>query len=88
MSAACVAICAGLGVANLADEDDVRVLAEQRAERAGERDADLLVHRHLRDARQLVLDRILDRENLLTPGADHLDRARTASSSCRTPSDP
>ena len=63
-----------LGVADFADENDVGILSQQRAQRAGERHADFLVHRHLRHAGELVLDRIFDREDFLTPGADHLDR--------------
>ena len=48
-----------LAVADLADEADVRVLAQHRAQHRGEREADLLVHGDLVDARQLVLDRVL-----------------------------
>ena len=49
----------GLEVADLADHDDVRVLAQERAQRGREVEADLLVHLHLVDAVQVVLDRIL-----------------------------
>src|SRR5687767_14108914 len=46
-----------LGVADLADHDLVRVVAEDRPQTARERQALLLVDRNLRDAAQLILDR-------------------------------
>ena len=49
----------GLEVADLADHDDVRVLAQEGAQGRGEVEADLLVHLHLVDARQVELDRVL-----------------------------
>src|SRR3989475_472193 len=49
-----------LQVADLADHDHVRVLAEEAAQAVRERQFDLRVHRGLRDSLQLVLDRILD----------------------------
>ena len=49
----------GLEVADLADHDDVRVLPQERAQRGREVQADLVVHLHLVDAVQVVLDRIL-----------------------------
>ena len=52
-------------IAHLADHHDVGFLAEDRAERGGEGDAGLAVHRHLRDAAELVLDRVLDGDDLL-----------------------
>ena len=51
-----------LQVADLADHDDVRVLAQDRAQRMREGEADLRLHLDLVDAGQLVLDRILDGE--------------------------
>src|SRR5713226_2510386 len=49
-----------LAVADLADHDHVRVLAEEAAQPVGEGEVDLRVHRRLRDALELVLDRVLD----------------------------
>src|SRR5581483_5427075 len=46
-------------VADLADEDDVRILPEKGAQRRREVQADRLLHLHLIDARQVELDRIL-----------------------------
>jgi hypothetical protein len=60
----------GLGVADLADHDDIRVLAQDRAQAAGERQLDLGVHLDLANAAQLVLDRILDRDDVLFDGID------------------
>jgi len=54
-----------LRIAHLADHDDVGILAEDRAERGGEGDARLTVHWHLRNAAELIFDRILDRNDLL-----------------------
>jgi hypothetical protein len=51
-------------VADLADEDDVGVLAEVGAQRRGEGQIDLRVHLRLPDATELVLDRVLDREDV------------------------
>ena len=48
-----------LEVADFADEDDVRVLAEEAAQRGGEVEADVLAHLHLVDAEQVELDRVL-----------------------------
>ena len=55
----------GLGVADLADHDLVGVVAQDRAQAARERQPLLLVDRNLRDAAQLVFDRILDRDDLV-----------------------
>ena len=49
----------GLEVADLAHHDHVRVLAQERAQRGGERQAGLVVHVHLVDARQVDLGRVL-----------------------------
>ena len=53
-----------LGVADLADEDDVGVLAEDRPEPFGEGDAGGFVDLDLVDRGQHVLDRILDRHDV------------------------
>ena len=50
----------GLVVADLADHDDVRVLAHERAQTVSEREADVGAHLCLIDARHLVFDRVLD----------------------------
>ena len=54
----------GLLIAHLADHHDIRILPQNGAQRGGERDARLPVHRHLRDARQLIFDRVFDRDDL------------------------
>ena len=53
VSAALTRDLGGLEVANLADHDDVRVLPQERAQRGGEVEADVLVHLHLVDAGRL-----------------------------------
>ena len=45
-------------VANLADQNNVGVLAQESPERGGKVQADLFFHLHLVDARQLELDRV------------------------------
>ena len=70
-------------IAHLADHDDVGILPQDRAQRRAERDAGLAVHRHLRDAGQLILDRILDRDDLLRAPRRGAGARRRASSSCR-----
>jgi hypothetical protein len=62
-----------LGVADLADHDDVRVLAQDGAEAAGEVEADLALHLDLLDPRLAVLHRILDRDDVLARRLDRLD---------------
>ncbi len=54
----------GLQVADLADHDDVRVLPQDRAQQGGEVQPDLRLDLDLVDARELVLDRVLDRDDL------------------------
>ncbi len=63
----------GLRVADLADEDDVGVLAQDAAQAAGEGQAGALVHLHLRDAGDLHLDRVLEGDDVAVGGADLLD---------------
>src|SRR5690606_13836254 len=48
----------GLEVSNLADHDDVGVLAKERAQRHREVKPDVIVHLHLVDAGQVVLHRV------------------------------
>ena len=57
--AALTADLGGLEVADLADHDDVRVLPQEAAQGRGEVEADVLVHLHLVDAREVELDRVL-----------------------------
>src|SRR6185436_20566257 len=53
----------GLGVADLADEQDLRVLTEQRAQRAREVETSARVDLRLHDARHVALDRVLDADD-------------------------
>ncbi len=64
----------GLGVADLADHDHVRILAQDRAQRAGEGHADLLVGVHLVHGLDVVLDRILDRHQVAVHALDLVER--------------
>ena len=54
----------GFRVTDLAEQDHVGILAEDRPERARERQLDLLVDLRLVHAGDLVLDRILDRDDV------------------------
>ena len=54
----------GLGVADLAHHDDVGVLAQHRAQRAGEGDLDLRPHRDLVEVLVHHLDRVLDGDDV------------------------
>ena len=45
-------------VSDLADQDDVRILSQERTQRRGEIESDRLLHLHLIDSRQVELDRI------------------------------
>jgi hypothetical protein len=57
----------GFAVADLADHDDVRVLAQDRAQACGEGQLDLRVDLDLADAGELVFDGILDGDDVLLP---------------------
>src|SRR5216684_8719888 len=48
----------GFKVTNLTDQNNIGVLAQESAERGGKVQANLLLHLHLVDARQLKLDRV------------------------------
>src|SRR5688572_12566454 len=61
-------------VADLADHDLVRVVAQDGAQPAREGEALLLVHRDLQHAGELVLDRVLDGDDLVLPAVDLADR--------------
>ena len=52
-------------IADFADEDDVGVLPQNRPQAGGERDADFVVDRDLNDAVDLILDRVLGRDQLV-----------------------
>ena len=51
-------------IADLADENHVGILTQNRPQRARERQVDLGIDLRLIDARNLVLNRILDRDNV------------------------
>ena len=51
-------------ISHLADENNVGVLAQKRAQGGGEREPGLFVHLNLSDVAEEVFDRILDGENL------------------------
>ncbi len=65
---------AGLAVADLADEDDVGVLAQDRAQGVGEREAGLRVRLHLVDVGEPVLDRVLDRDDVARFDVEQVER--------------
>ena len=74
VSEAWMAICGGLQVADFADEDLVRVLPQDAAQTAREGDADVRVHLDLDDAVELVLDRVLGRDDLDVDRVDGVER--------------
>src|SRR5581483_5682992 len=63
-----------LGVADLSNHDDVGVLADDRAEAVREGEPDRRLHVDLVHAEELVLDRILDRDDLLVGRVDLVER--------------
>ena len=71
-----------LPVADLTDEDDVRVGTEDGAQGAGEGQAGLVVDLHLVHARELVLDRVLDRDEVALGRVEHVQAWHTGSSTC------
>ena len=54
-----------LAVTHLADHQDIRVLPQDAPQRPRERHTGLHVHRHLRDALQMVFDRVFDGDDFL-----------------------
>src|SRR5690606_3155398 len=64
----------GLEVANLADEDDVGVLAEQGAQDGAEAEVDVGVHLGLGDAVELDFDGVLDGGDIGVGGIDLVER--------------
>ncbi len=65
---------AGLQIPDLADHDDVRVLPQERPQRRGERQADLVAHQHLVDPHQVVLDRVFGGHDVGFDRVDPLQR--------------
>ena len=63
-----------LQIARLADHDAVRILAQERAEDARERQPDRFIHRHLNDPFQIVLDRLFRGQEFRI---DRVDLAQT-----------
>ena len=59
-----------VGISDLTDEDDVGVLTEDGLEAGGEREARLVVGLDLVDAGEHVLDRVLDRGDVLARRVD------------------
>src|SRR5215475_1441982 len=64
----------GLLVADFADHDLVRVVAQNAAQAPRECQPFLLIDLNLRDAAQLVLDRVFDRDDLILVVADFVER--------------
>ena len=54
----------GFTVADLADQDHIRVLPHDVAQPGSEREPDLRIHLHLAQAGKLVFDRVFDRDDL------------------------
>lgn len=54
----------GFGVADFADEDHIGIVPQDGAKTAGEAEADIIADLDLRNALQLVLNGILDRDDL------------------------
>ncbi len=71
-----------LVIANFTDHDDVRILAQDGTEGAGEIEADVALHRHLVDAGELVLDGVLDGDDVVFRAVqlleDGIERGRLA----------
>jgi hypothetical protein len=59
-----------LEVASFTDHDAVGILPQERPQHARERETDRFVHRHLHDAFEVVLDRLLSREQLRVDRVD------------------
>ena len=73
-----------LQVADFADQDDVGVVPQDGPQARGEGQADLAVDLDLVDAVQVVLDRVLDRQDLDLAARRSRAGRRTAWSSCRS----
>jgi hypothetical protein len=77
-----------LEVADLADHDDVGVLAQEGAQGGGEVEPDLVVHLHLVDADQVELDRVLGGRDVRARPCSARRAPSRASSSSRCPVGP
>src|SRR5207253_2811202 len=55
----------GLVVSNFTHHHDVRVLTQNRTQGGSEIETDIVAHGHLIDAGQFVLDRVLDRDDIV-----------------------
>ncbi len=64
-----------LGVADLADHDHVRVLAQHRTQHRRVGAAGAVVHRDLGDAGHLTFDRVFDRDDVHGAGTEDVERA-------------
>ena len=65
----------GFLVADLSDHDLIRVVTKHRAKAAGKRQTLFFVDGNLHDSLQLVLDRVLDRDDLVFVVANLVQRA-------------
>src|ERR1044071_5999102 len=61
-------------VADFADQNDVGILAQERTKSGGEVQADLLLHLHLVDARQVELDRVFGGHDVCIDRVQRLER--------------
>ena len=61
-------------VADFAHQYDVGILAKNRTKRVGERELGLFVHLRLVHARDLIFDRVFDRDDVGLPRLDGRDR--------------
>src|SRR5881392_2376724 len=76
-----------LKIANFADHDDVRRLAQDRTQRSWERHADLRIDLHLVDACHLVLDRLFHGDDFAVRFVDVIEAGverRRFSRACRS----
>ena len=64
----------GFFVTNFADHDLVGIVTQNRTKTTRERQAFLLVHRNLRDAVELILDRVFDRDDFVFFVSDFVQR--------------
>ncbi len=62
-----------LEIANLADHNDVRRLAQDGTQRGRKCHADLGIHLHLIDARHLIFDRFFDRDDFAVRFVDVIE---------------
>ena len=74
VSAELMAICAGLLITDFADQDLVRIVPKDGTQSAGEGEALLFIDRDLRDAADLVLDRVFDGDDLVFVALDLVER--------------